>query len=76
MIKNIIFDWSGTLVNDQQFTYQQTNETLIHFKASPISFSEYVNNFKIPVDKFYSKYLPNTPIEKIDKFFFALYKDI
>jgi HAD superfamily hydrolase (TIGR01549 family) len=75
MMKNIIFDWSGTLVNDQQFTFQLTNETLIHFKAQPISFSDYVNNFKIPVDKFYSKYLPNTPIEKIDNFFFGLYKE-
>ena len=74
MLKNIIFDWSGTLANDQQYTFQITNETIVHFGGSAISFEEYKTNFKIPVDQFYRQYLPNYPIEKIDEYFFNLYK--
>jgi phosphoglycolate phosphatase len=74
MVKNIIFDWSGTLANDQDFTFHLTNETLTHFGAKPISKIEYQTNFKIPVDLFYSKYLPNISIEMIDNFFFETYK--
>jgi len=73
MVKNIIFDWSGTLANDQNFTYQLTNETLQHFGAKPISITDYQTNFKIPVDLFYSKYLPNTAISSIDRVFFEKY---
>ena len=74
MLKNIIFDWSGTLADDQQYTYQITNETLVHFGAKPISFDEYIRNFKIPVDQFYSQYIPNYSIKEIDGHFFENYK--
>ncbi len=73
MVKDIIFDWSGTLANDQDFTFRLTNETLAHFGAKTISKLDYQTNFKIPVDLFYAKYLPNTSIALIDSFFFESY---
>lgn len=73
MFKNIIFDWSGTLANDQQYTYQITNDTLENFGASPISFVDYVRNFKIPVDKFYLNYISHKTIQEIDEYFFNQY---
>lgn len=73
MFKNIIFDWSGTLANDQEYTFQITNETLVHFGAKPISLDEYIKNFKIPVDHFYSQYIKKNTIEEIDQYFFSIY---
>lgn len=74
MIKNLILDWSGTIANDAEFTLLATNETLKHFGAKAISQREYLENFKIPVDGFYKKYLPHTNIDLIDDFFFKWYK--
>ena len=66
---NIVFDWSGTLADDHNMTWNITNKTLEHFKAKTITFDTYQEEFVIPVEKFYSKYCPNVPINKIDEYF-------
>ncbi|PCJ63420.1 MAG: hypothetical protein COA79_01015 [Planctomycetota bacterium] len=73
MIRNVIFDWSGTLCNDHQFTHELTNATLQHFGSDSIDFETYKSEFKIPVDLFYTKYIKDVDIKTIDKFFFSLY---
>ena len=70
---NIVFDWSGTLADDQIMTWNITNQTLEYFSGSTITFEAYADEFVIPVNKFYSKYCPNVPINEIDEYFFKAY---
>lgn len=71
---NLIFDWSGTLADDQCFTWEITNDTLEHFGAKRVSFDEYQRDFVIPVSGFYEPRCPGVSIEEIDQFFFARYE--
>jgi phosphoglycolate phosphatase len=70
---NIIFDWSGTLLDDANYTYRCTKETVKHFGGPSISESYYKKNFCIPVDTFYKPLCPNTDIQIIDNHFFKCY---
>ena len=54
-------------------TWNITNKTLEYFSGSTITFEAYTDEFVIPVDKFYSKYCPNVPINEIDEYFFKTY---
>ena len=68
---NIVFDWSGTLADDHKITWNLTNQVLENFGGVAISFDTYKKEFVIPVDKFYLKYCPDIPINKIDKYFYV-----
>lgn len=72
---NIIFDWSGTLANDQSFTWQMTNRVLAHFKQTEVTQDDYLAEFVIPVAGFYEKYCPGVSINLIDPLFFQYYRD-
>ena len=65
---NIVFDWSGTIADDQIITWNITNKTLEYFGGKAITFETYKDKFIIPVDKFYSIYCPNVSINEIDDF--------
>jgi len=73
---NIIFDWSGTLADDQKLTWNATNQTLEHFGVRPVTFDVYQKEFTIPVSGFYHKYCPTVSIKEIDTCFFQNYRAI
>ena len=72
---NIIFDWSGTLADDQKLTWQLTNSTLESFSRGPVDFETYQKEFSIPVSGFYDKYCPGVQISEIDQEFFKQYNE-
>ncbi|MFC2143191.1 HAD family hydrolase [Candidatus Aenigmatarchaeota archaeon] len=69
MIKNIIFDWAGTLT-DALAMFKNICE--IMFKKlgkEPISSKEIKEEFEMPYMKFWNKYFPNLTKEDQDKMF-------
>ena len=75
MIKNIVFDWSGTLLDDIECTFITTNSLLKHFDKPPITKQQYRQQFQIPVAKFYAKILPGISMSVIDQLFYRQYND-
>ncbi len=73
MIESVIFDWSGTLADDVDLTFQATNETLRRLGGSPIDRETYRQEFKIPVMEFYGGRLPGRSLDEIDSVFFEEY---
>ncbi len=69
-IKNIIFDWSGTLCDDFLISHRSTITTLKHFGGKPISRSEYRSEFNLPARNFYKRYLPCVSYPEINRFYF------
>lgn len=74
MIKQVIFDWSGTLSDDEALTFGLTNQVLAHFGAAPVNRETYQREFQIPIENFYHKYIGDVPREEIDAVFFDLYQ--
>lgn len=58
MIKNVIFDWSGTLSDDIAQVYGATMAVFEKLGAKRISLDEYRREFELPYMDFYRKYIP------------------
>jgi len=74
MIRNVIFDWSGTLGNDEHLTLEVTNDVLNHYGAKSIDLETYKREFAIPVEKFYHRHTGPVPRNELDELFFSRFK--
>ncbi|MDD5192054.1 MAG: HAD family hydrolase [Candidatus Nanoarchaeia archaeon] len=70
MIKNIIFDWSGTLSNDLTPVYTATMNVFKKLGLRILSLEEYKREFTLPYMEFYKKFRNNINKEEVDKLFF------
>ena len=55
MIKHVIWDWNGTLIDDAQLCVSIVNEILCDNMLSEVSLSYYRENFCFPVRAYYEK---------------------
>ena len=58
MIRNVILDWSGTLVDDLAPVLHTTNQVLQEFGLDPMSASEFRREFCLPLRRFYERRAP------------------
>ena len=68
MIKNSVFDWSGTLQDDLKPVYQATMRVLARLGGPTMSLQQYRREFELPYTKFYWKYVKATR-EELDALF-------
>ena len=68
-IQNVIFDWSGTLVNDLRAVWRATNYTLIKAGRSKMTLEEFRAEFSLPFDEFYDRVTPGVPLEQLEEWF-------
>ena len=60
-IKEIVWDWNGTLINDASLCVDILNNILFLHDQPSISIEYYRNNFSFPVSDFYKRiYLPSS----------------
>ena len=69
MIKNILFDWSGTLMDNLTTTYKATMYIFEKLGGKPISFEEYRERFFLPYMNFWKKHFPDCTEKQIAKLF-------
>ena len=67
MIRNIILDWSGTVVDDLGAVVQATNDVFREFGRAEISREAFRSEFALPLSRFYERFLPGIPIERIEE---------
>lgn len=72
-IRNIILDWSGTLVNDLPPVWRTTNHVFEVFGLPPMSLEEFRREFCLPVRRFYSTRLPDVPMRRLEEVFLGYY---
>jgi len=77
MIKNIIWDWNGTIVNDASVFVVVMNTVLSRRGLKKISLSDYKQNFCFPIKKYW-RFLGfkfnDSSFDKMNKEFINLYK--
>lgn len=64
MIKLVVFDWNGTLLNDARICLIADNHVIKAFGGEAITISTYRKTIIIPAINFYSQHIPNS--EKLD----------
>jgi phosphoglycolate phosphatase len=66
---NIVFDWAGTLADDQELTWRLTDQVIRSFGHGPIDYQTYKREFILPADRFYRAYCPGVAWERIESAF-------
>ena len=70
---NIIFDWSGTLVDDLPPVLEATNAVMRTFGRAELSREEFRAQFRLPFLHWYEEILPGVTAEELDSVFLAAF---
>lgn len=69
MFDNLIFDWSGTLVDDLQPTLEATNHVFRRYGTATMDLQQFRHAFRLPYSEFYQEHLPDVPLEELEVHF-------
>ncbi len=76
MIRNIIFDWSGTLVDDLPVVLKATNHVLEQCGVETMSRDKFRQEFCLPFKHFYDRFVPDVPMAQLEKTFHGFFDTI
>jgi phosphoglycolate phosphatase len=80
MIRNLIFDWSGTLADDLRPVWKATNAIFEEYERKPLTLEEFRHHFRLPFSGFYAELLPEATLEGLEplyeKFFSHLHDEV
>lgn len=76
MIRNIIFDWSGTLVNDLPGVWKATNHVLEQAGVPALTLDEFRDEFQLPFTGFYERFTPDIPLETLEGWFHGSFREV
>src|SRR6478735_7425557 len=76
MIRNIIFDWSGTLVDDLPVVLKATNYVLEQCGVEAMSRDKFRQEFCLPFKNFYDRFVPHVPLAQLETVFHGHFKEI
>jgi phosphoglycolate phosphatase-like HAD superfamily hydrolase/ADP-ribose pyrophosphatase YjhB (NUDIX family) len=74
VIRNIIFDWSGTLVDDLPAVLKASNFVLSQAGRPEMSLEQFRAEFSLPFTKFYDRHTPHVPMPQLEKWFHSRFK--
>jgi phosphoglycolate phosphatase len=74
VIRNIIFDWSGTLVDDLPAVLQASNFVLTQAGKTEMTLDEFRAEFCLPFTDFYSRHTPHVPMPQLEEWFHSEFK--
>ncbi len=73
MFRNLIFDWSGTLVDDLPPVLEATNHVLTLYGREPLDREGFRRRFRLPYREFYEEMLPGVALEELEDHFRAAF---
>ena len=76
MIRNIIFDWSGTLVDDLPAVWAATNHVLTQSGREELTLGRFRAEFCLPFARFYERYTPHVPMAQLEQWFHARFREV
>jgi phosphoglycolate phosphatase len=69
VIRNIIFDWSGTLVDDLPAVLKASNFVLTQAGKPKMSREQFRAEFSLPFTKFYDRHTPHIALPQLEDWF-------
>src|SRR3954469_22315310 len=76
MIRNIIFDWSGTLVDDLPAVWAATNYVLAQAERAEMSLEQFRAEFCLPFTIFYERHVPHIPLPQLEVWFHSRFRQV
>jgi phosphoglycolate phosphatase len=76
MIRNVIFDWSGTLVDDLPAVLDATNHVFEQAGLEPLTRERFCREFELPFTRFYERFLPHVPKKQLETWFHARFAEV
>jgi len=76
VIRNIIFDWSGTLVDDLPAVLKASNFVLAQAGKPEMSLETFRAEFSLPFTKFYDRHTPEVPMPQLESWFHSRFKQV
>lgn len=76
MIRNVIFDWSGTLVDDLPAVLAASNAVFRQAGVPEMSLDQFRAQFCLPFQKFYERYVGHVPIAQLEEWFHAAFEEV
>jgi phosphoglycolate phosphatase-like HAD superfamily hydrolase/ADP-ribose pyrophosphatase YjhB (NUDIX family) len=74
VIRNVIFDWSGTLVDDLPAVLKASNFVLTRAGKSEMSLEQFRAEFALPFTGFYNRHTPHVPMPQLEEWFHTEFK--
>jgi len=76
VIRNVIFDWSGTLVDDLPAVLEATNHVLRQAGCEAMTRDRFRAEFKLPFTGFYERYTPHVPMAQLEEWFHGRFREV
>jgi phosphoglycolate phosphatase-like HAD superfamily hydrolase/ADP-ribose pyrophosphatase YjhB (NUDIX family) len=76
MLRNIIFDWSGTLVDDLPAVWKATNHVLEQAGKPCITLDTFRAEFCLPFTIFYDKHVPDITLDQLELWFHSRFRQV
>ncbi len=76
MIRNILFDWSGTLVDDLPAVWSASNHVFERAGVEPMSLERFRDEFELPFEPFYDRYTPSVPAKQREAWFHGYFPEV
>jgi phosphoglycolate phosphatase-like HAD superfamily hydrolase/ADP-ribose pyrophosphatase YjhB (NUDIX family) len=73
VIRNIIFDWSGTLVDDLPAVWEATNAVFRQAGLKELTLEQFRAEFCLPFVGFYERHAPHLPLAQLEDWFHAAF---
>jgi len=74
VIRNIIFDWSGTLVDDLPAVWKATNYVLAQAERAEMSLEQFRAEFRLPFTLFYEQHVGHIPLPQLETWFHSSFR--
>lgn len=72
--RNVILDWSGTLVDDFNPVLEATNEIFLQHGRPAFTADEFREKFFLPFPEFYKEHLPELALPELDHHYHTAFK--
>jgi phosphoglycolate phosphatase-like HAD superfamily hydrolase/ADP-ribose pyrophosphatase YjhB (NUDIX family) len=76
MVRNIIFDWSGTLVDDLPAVWRASNHVFAQAGVAELTLDQFRSEFCLPFKGFYERYTPDVPLPQLEEWFHARFRQV
>lgn len=74
MIRNVIFDWSGTLVDDLPAVLAASNDVFRGAGVPEMTLDQFRAEFCLPFKRFYDRYVPHVPLQQLEEWFHGSFR--
>jgi phosphoglycolate phosphatase-like HAD superfamily hydrolase/ADP-ribose pyrophosphatase YjhB (NUDIX family) len=76
VIRNIILDWSGTLVDDLPAVWKATNYVLVQAQRQELTLEQFRAEFCLPFTLFYDRHIPHIPLPQLEAWFHSHFREV